>query len=135
MSTFGTLWSGLISATATGDSITAAITDSAGRSGQLDFSAYNQIAIFVQLKTLTGGTSPSVQVIIDSADGQTGGSTYWAHLNGTAPTWTSATNQYRTSAGPGTSNNDSLGMTGRIIWNINGGPSACTFYVTIYGKQ
>lgn len=23
----------------------------------------------------------------------------------------------------------------KIVWNITGGPTGCTFYVTIYGKQ
>ncbi len=135
MSTPGTLWSGLISSTASSDSITAAIEDPAGRSGTLDLSVYKEIAIFVQLKTLTGGTSPSVQVLISTVDGQAGASQYWTNLNPTAPTWTSAVNQYYTSAGPGTDNAHSIGNTGRITWNITGAPTGCTFYVTIYGKQ
>lgn len=129
------LFSGLISATANGDSITAGTTDGSGRSGKLDFSTYTTIAIFVNLKTLTGGSSPTVQVIIDNADGQTGGNTYWAHLNGDAPMWSSATNNYRTSAGQGTSHNEVLAALGRILWNISGSPSGCTFYVHIEGKR
>lgn len=132
------LFSGLVSATSTGDSRTAGVgstplTDTAGRSGALDFSGYRTLSVFVQLKTLAGGTSPSCQVILDSGDGQA--STYWAHLNGSAPTWTSAVNQYRTSMGPGTSNNDTLASLGRFIWNINGSPSGCTFYVHIEGQR
>ncbi len=135
MATGTMLWSGLISSTASSDSITAGISDPAGHSGQLDLSVIRDLAIFVQLKTLTGGTTPSVQVLVATGDGQAGASQYWTNLNPTAPTWTSAVNQYYTSAGPGTDNAHSIGDVGKIVWNITGGPTGCTFYVTIYGKQ
>jgi len=127
------LFSGLVTTTTSGDSVANPQTDAAGRSGVLNLALYHQIAIFAQLKTLTGGTVPTVQVIIDNADGQA--SPYWAHLNGDAPSWTSAVDQYRTSAGPGTSHNETLATLGRILWNISGGPSGCTFFVHIEGKR
>lgn len=129
------LFSGLISQTASGDSITAAITDANNRSGALDFTRYKEIIVFVQLKTLTGGAAPSLQVTIQTGDGQAGVAQNWAALHTPPAAWTATPSQYMTSAGSGTANPGSLGVYGRIAWAITGGPTGCAFYVTIYGKS
>ena len=134
MATTEILYSGLISATASSDSITTPTPDPTGRSGTLNLARYREIVLFVQLKTLTGGAAPTVQVFVASGDGQSGGSQQWNTLTTPPAAWTAAPSEYFASCGPGLDNNHSLGIIGHIAWLITGAPTGCTFFVTIYGK-
>lgn len=131
------LWRGTITALANGDSYSANLNDAEGRSGKLNFAEYDELFISVYLKTLSGGTSPTVQVLISTSDmaSDIGGTDTWYNLNSTAPTWTGSGNQYLASAGPGTGNNNSIGIRGRITYNITGSPTSVLIYVTIIGKR
>jgi hypothetical protein len=128
------LWQGTISATASGDSITNNNVDSNNRPGRLNYTTFRELLIATYLVTLTGGTSPTVQVLASTSD-QDPTNEQWYNLNADAPSWTTQGSNNLHGIGPGTAHNLSLGMKGRITYNITGAPTACVFYVCIMGKN
>ncbi len=137
MATTDILFAGLITTgTTSSDSITTTTTDAAGRSGQLDLSKYRELLAIVQLKSLSGGTSPSIQVAIQTGDQQSGAAQQWNNLNTPPTAWTTTSGaEYVDSIGPGLTSTNDLGVIGRIAWTLTGAPTTCTFFVTVYGKD
>lgn len=128
------IWQGLISSLVSGDSITNNNIDQNNRPGRLNFTTFRELAVATYLVTLTGGAAPTVQVLVSTSD-QDATNEQWYNLNSDAPSWTAAASNNLHAIGPGTGHNLSLGMKGRITYNITGGPTAAQFYVCIMGKN
>lgn len=128
------IWQGTISSTVSGDSITNNNRDQNNRPGQLNLTPYRELMIATYWVLLTGGTAPTLQVLVSTSD-LDATNEQWYNLNSDAPSWTTQGSNNLHSVGPGTGHAFSLGQKGRISYNVTGAPTACVFYACIIGKN